>query len=88
MKTRSEKVQDIDGYGEVRFYTAPHEDVADWGDTWPHRMRLVEYYHGFENVVDTPYSQVLVQFSQEGQDPFVVVLDKEALKAALKEVGL
>lgn len=29
-RTRSRKIQDVDGYGSVRIYTEDHEDISLW----------------------------------------------------------
>lgn len=88
MKTRSKKTNDKDGYGAVRFYTAPHDDVSGWGDNWQHRTKQVEYYHGFENEVVAEDVNVMLRFTQEDHDDFVIVVSKRGLKDALREVGL
>lgn len=88
MKTRSKKVKDTAGYGEVRFYTEPHYEVDGYGDTWQHRRKKVEYAHGFEFEVVAEDANVMLRFTQEDQDDFVIIVDKKALKATLKEVGL
>lgn len=88
MKTRSKKVKDTAGYGEVRFYTAPHDDVDLWGDTWQHKKKQVEYARAFKTEVVAEDANVMVRFTQEDEQDFVIIVDKETLKAALKEVGL
>lgn len=87
MKTRSMRVKDTGGYGGVRFYTAPHDEIDEYDDNWQHKTKKV--VHRFsETVVVAEDANVMVRFTQEDFDDFVVILDKKALKAALKEVGL
>lgn len=88
MKTRSMRVKDISGYGGVRLYTAPHDEIDEYGDNWQHKTRQVEHYFGFENEVVAQDANVMLRFTQEDQDDFVIIVDKKALKATLKEVGL
>lgn len=88
MKTRSMRVKDVDGYGGVRFYTAPHGEVNEYGDNWQHKTRQIENFYCFETEVVDRDVRVMLRFTQEDQDDFVIVLDKKALVAALAEVGL
>lgn len=88
MKTRSMRVKDTGGYGGVRFYTAPHDEIDEYGDNWQHKTKQVEYYYGFKTEMVAQDANVMLRFTQEDQNDFVIIVDKKALKAALKEVGL